>query len=76
MIEPVSLTKDPKLSRGVLRAVVGDQPFRNAMLVEDSFKMIDESCDSWCLSVFVRSETCCRSQQLADIPYHFSGIAR
>ena len=38
VIEPVYLTKDP-----VLRAVVGDQPFRNAMLVEDSFQMIDDS---------------------------------
>ena len=43
MIEPVSLTEDTKLSRGVLRSVVGDQPFRNAMLVEDSFQMIDDS---------------------------------
>ena len=39
VIEPVSLTKDPKLSRGVLRGVVGDQPFWNAMLVEDSFQI-------------------------------------
>ena len=37
MIEPVSRTKDQKLFRVVLRAVVGDQPFRNSMLVEDSF---------------------------------------
>ena len=43
VIEPVSVTKYPKLSRGVLRAVVGGQPFRNAMLVEDSFQMIDDS---------------------------------
>ena len=43
VIEPISLTKDPKLSRGVLRAVVGDRPFWNAMLVEDYFQMIDVS---------------------------------
>ena len=43
MIEPVSRTKDPKLFRAVLRAIVGDQPFRNSMLVEDSFEMIHDS---------------------------------
>ena len=43
MIEPVSRTNDPKLFRAVLRAVVGDHPFRNAMLVDDSFEMIDDS---------------------------------
>ena len=43
MIGPVSGTKDPKLFRAVLRSVVRDQPFRNAMLVEDSFQMINDS---------------------------------
>ena len=43
MIEPVSGTKYPKLFRSVLRAVVGDQPFRNATFVEDSLQMIDDS---------------------------------
>ena len=43
MIEPVYGTTDPKLFRAVLRDVVGDQPFRNSMLVEDSFEMIDDS---------------------------------
>ena len=43
MIEPVSGTKDPTLFGAVLWAIVGDQPFRNSMLVEDSFEMIDDS---------------------------------
>ena len=43
MIEPVSGIRDPKLLRAVLRAVVGDQPFRISMLVEDSCEMIDDS---------------------------------
>ena len=43
MIEPVSRTKDPKLFRAVLRTIVGDQPFRNSMLVEDFFEMMDDS---------------------------------
>ena len=43
MIEPVSRTKDPKLFRAILWAIVGDQHFRNSMLVEDSFEMIDDS---------------------------------
>ena len=42
MIESVYRTKDLKLFRAVLRTIVGDQPFRNAMLVEDSFEMIDD----------------------------------
>ena len=48
MIEPVSGTKDPKLFRAVLRAVVGDQSFRNSMHVEGFFEMVDDS-----FSVFV-----------------------
>ena len=43
MIEPVSRAKDPKLFRAILWVIVGDQPFRNSMLVEDSFEMIDDS---------------------------------
>ena len=43
MIEPVSRTKDPKFLGAVLLAIVGDQPFRNSMLVEDSLDMIDDS---------------------------------
>ena len=43
MIEPISRTKDPKLFRAVLRANIGDQPFWNSVLVEDSFEMIDDS---------------------------------
>ena len=42
-IEPVSRTKDPKLFRAVLWAIVGDQPSRNSVLVEDSLEMIDDS---------------------------------
>ena len=40
MMEPVSRIKDAKLFRAVLWAIVGDQPFRNSMLVEDSLEMI------------------------------------
>ena len=49
VIEPVSYTKDPKLFRAVMRAIIGDQPFRNSMLLEDFFEMIDESAraDVW-----------------------------
>ena len=43
MIEPVSRIKDVKLFRAVLWAIVGDQPFRNSMLVEDSLEIIDDS---------------------------------
>ena len=43
MIEPISRTKDPKLFRAVLWAIVGDQPFRNSMLIEYSLEMIDDS---------------------------------
>ena len=43
MIELVSGTKYPKLFRAVLRAIVGDQPFWNSMVVEDSFEMIEDS---------------------------------
>ena len=43
MIEHVSLTKYPKLFRAVLWAIVGDQPFRNSMLVEDSLEVMDDS---------------------------------
>ena len=43
MIEPVSRAKDSKLFRALLWAIVGDQPFWNSVLVEDSFEMIDDS---------------------------------
>ena len=43
MIEPVSGAKHSKLFRAVLWAIIGDQPFRNSVLVEDSLDMIDES---------------------------------
>ena len=46
VIEPVSYNKDPKLFRAVLRAIIGDQPFRNSMLLEDSFEMIDDSASA------------------------------
>ena len=46
MIEPVSRTKDQKLFRAVLRAIIGDHPFRNSMLVEDSFEMTDDSASA------------------------------
>ena len=52
MIEPVSRTKDPKHVRAVLWAIVGNQTFRNSMLVEDSLEMIGDSarahvCQFW-----------------------------
>ena len=43
MIEPVSRAKDSKLFRAVLWTIVGDQPFQNSVLVEDSLEMIDDS---------------------------------
>ena len=43
MIEPVSHAKESKLFRAVLSAIVGDQPFRNSVLVEDSLEVIDDS---------------------------------
>ena len=46
MIEPVSRTKDPKLFGAVLWPIVGDQPFRNPMLVVDSFEMIDNTASA------------------------------
>ena len=50
VIEPVSRTKYPTLFRAVVRAIVGYQPFRNSMLDEDSFEMIDDSD---------RADVCC-----------------
>ena len=47
MIEPVSRTIKTRNS-SELWAIVGDQPFRNSMLVDDSLEMIDVcqfSCD-------------------------------
>ena len=43
VIEPVSRAKDPKLLRAILWAIVGDQPLRNSVFVEDSFEVIDDS---------------------------------
>ena len=43
MIIPVYHTKDKKLFRVVLRAVVRNQPFRNAVLIEHSIEMVDDS---------------------------------
>ena len=43
MIQPVYRAKYSKLFRAVLWAIVGDQPFRNSVLVEDSFEIIDDS---------------------------------
>ena len=75
MIEPESRTKDPELIRALLRAIVRDQPFRNSMLVEDSFEMIDDVLELMFVS-FRMIESCCVSRQLADIPCHSNGIDR
>ena len=40
MIEPVSRNIHQKLFRAVLQAVLGDEPFRNSMLVKDSFELM------------------------------------